>query len=119
VGQLPFAANSVDLVLMSQVAHHLAPSAVIDLVRAATRIARRGVILADLSRSRLAAVGFAVAARALRFDRATRHDGVTSVRRGYLVPELRALLSASGVSARIHTRPPCRLVATWRPAPGA
>lgn len=113
VGTLPFAARSVDLVLVSQVAHHLARGAVVDLVRQADRIARVGVIVADLARSRLAALGFGLVARALRFDHFTTHDGITSVRRGYEAAELQAILGEAGIRAVVHRRPGYRLVAAW------
>lgn len=114
VGTLPFAPRSVDLVLVSQVAHHLARAAVVDLVRAADRIARLGVILSDLARSRVAALGFGVAARALRFDESTTRDGITSVRRGYAPGELQAIIRAAGIDAVVHRRPGYRLVVAWR-----
>ena len=50
----------------------------------------------------------------LGFDPATRADGVTSVRRGYLPHELSAMLRDAGVSATVHRRPGFRLVAAWR-----
>jgi SAM-dependent methyltransferase len=114
VSALPFASGSVDVVLVSQVAHHLAREAVVDLVRSANRMARLGVIIADLSRSRIAALGFGVAARALRFDAATTHDGILSVQRGYHAAELRDILRTAGVDAVVHRRPGYRLVAAWR-----
>lgn len=114
VGALPFAARSVDVVLVSQVAHHLAREAVVDLVRAANRTARLGVIIADLSRSRIAALGFGVAARALRFDPATTHDGILSVQRGYHAAELGGILRSAGIDTVVHRRPGYRLVAAWR-----
>jgi SAM-dependent methyltransferase len=114
VGALPFAARSVDVVLVSQVAHHLAREAVVDLVRVADRTARLGVVVADLSRSRIAALGFGLAARALSFDAATTHDGLLSVQRGYAPAELRAILRSAGIDASVHRRPGYRLVAAWR-----
>ena len=50
--------GSVDLVLASQLVHHLAPEAIVAFGREASRIARRGVIIADLRRSALAQAGF-------------------------------------------------------------
>lgn len=116
LGSLPLAPRSVDLVLMSQVAHHLAASAVVQLLRDATRVARVGVVLADLRRSRIAAAAFGAAATMLRFDHATRHDGMVSVRRGYRPAELERLLSAAGITTRVHRRPGARLVAAWHAA---
>jgi SAM-dependent methyltransferase len=118
-GTLPFGPASVDLIVASQLIHHLAPDAIIAFARAATAIARRGVILADLRRSRLAQAGFWVGSRLLGFDRATRDDGITSVRRGFTDIELADLLRRAGVPARIERTPGFRLVATWRGAAAA
>jgi len=114
VSALPFAPKSVDVVLASQLAHHLAPASLVGLAGDCTRLARIGVVVADLRRSRLAALGFPIAGRLLRFDRNTLRDGVTSIRRGFRASELRALLAAAGVNAAVHARPGWRLVATWR-----
>jgi SAM-dependent methyltransferase len=115
-GAPPIREKSVDLVLVSQVVHHLAPSSAVALLRTCDRLARLGVVIADLRRGRLARLAFWCGARALRFDRVTLADGITSIRRGYTTLELRALLRAAGVEARIARRPGYRLVATWHPA---
>ena len=111
---LPFASRSIDLVLLSQVAHHFAPGAIVHLLRECQRVARRAVIVADLRRSALAAVGFSMAARLLGFDDATVRDGVTSLRRGFTAASLSALLSEAGLGAQVARRPGARLVAVWR-----
>lgn len=116
VSALPVAPKSVDLVLASQLAHHLAPETLVRLAREWTGLARVGVAVADLRRSRVAALGFPVAGRVLGFDGNTLRDGVTSIRRGFRAAELRGLLAAAGVRAEVRARPGWRLVATWRPA---
>ena len=64
----------------------------------------------------LAVIGFRIGAEVLGFDPATKADGVTSVRRGYLPHELEAILRDAGVRATVHRRPGYRLVAAWRTA---
>ena len=113
-GALPFRARSADIVLMSQLIHHLSRDAAVEVIRAADQVARVGVVLADLRRSSLAAIGFRIGAGLLQFDPATKADGVTSVRRGYLPHELAAILRDAGVRAEVHRRPGSRLVAAWR-----
>lgn len=112
---LPFASASIDLVLLSQVAHHFAPTAIVHLFRECSRVARHAVIVADLRRSTFAAVGFQVAGRVMGFDRDTMRDGVTSLRRGFSAASLTALLGQAGIRARVARRPGARLVAVWRP----
>ncbi len=118
-GALPFAPRSVDVVLVSQVAHHFAADAVVALLRAADRVARRGVVVADLRRSALARLLFRAGAGLLRFDATTRADGETSIRRGYARAELAALLARAGIAGRVERRPGFRLVAWWRTAGAA
>jgi 2-polyprenyl-3-methyl-5-hydroxy-6-metoxy-1,4-benzoquinol methylase len=113
-GALPFRARSADIVMMSQLIHHLSRDAAVEVIRSAHRIARVGVVLADLRRSAVAAFGFRIGSGLLRFDPITRADGVTSVRRGYLPHELSAILHDAGVTTAVHTRPGFRLVAAWR-----
>ncbi|HEV8196514.1 MAG TPA: methyltransferase domain-containing protein [Gemmatimonadales bacterium] len=115
-GALPIRDGGVDLVLLSQVAHHFSPDAIVRLIRECTRVARHAVILADLRRSALAAVGFRVAGHVLRFDEETLRDGVTSLRRGFSTGSLCDLLTRAGVTAPVVRRPGARLVAVWRPS---
>ncbi|MFN8646934.1 MAG: methyltransferase domain-containing protein [Gemmatimonadales bacterium] len=117
-GALPLRARSVDLVVASQLLHHFAPPAIIEFCRAADRVARIGVVIADLRRSRLAQAGFWVGSRALGFDAATRADGITSVQRGFTADGLRGLLAEAGLAARVERTPGFRLVATWPAARG-
>lgn len=114
-GALPIRDKSVDIVVASQLMHHLTPAAIVAFCQAADRLARRAVVIADLRRSRWAMAGFWVGARVLGFDPATRADGLTSVRRGFRDAELARLLALAGVPARVRRSPGFRLVATWRP----
>jgi SAM-dependent methyltransferase len=116
-GAPPVREKGVDLVLLSQVLHHLAPESMVRLLQTCDRLARRGVIVADLRRGPLGPLAFWVGARALRFDPMTRADGMTSLRRGYTLAELRRLLAAAGIKATIERRPGYRLVASWRTSP--
>ena len=117
-GVTPLRNKSVDVVLLSQVAHHLSEESAVRLFRECDRIARRAVVVADLRRGRLGPFAFWVGARALRFDPVTIADGMTSIRRGYTAAELRGLLRAAGVRATVERRPGYRLVATWHPGAG-
>jgi len=111
---LPLADEAVDLVLLSQVAHHLAPAALAAVARELTRVARIGVILADLRPSELAGVGYRLVGSILGFDRHTIVDGVTSLRRGFTPERLARELGAVGVHRTITTRRGVRIVAVWR-----
>jgi SAM-dependent methyltransferase len=117
-GAPPIRDKSVDVVLVSQVAHHLTAASVVHLLRTCDRLARQAVIVADLRRGRLAPAAFWCGARLLGFDRVTLADGITSLRRGFTRKELRRLMARAGIEGRVDQRPGYRLVATWLPQPG-
>jgi SAM-dependent methyltransferase len=112
--RLPLGDSSVDVVVASQLLHHFNRAAAVEVVHELDRVARLGVVVADIRRSRLAAWGIWMAAHALGFHSVSRHDGVVSVQRGYKCHELRDLLERAGVSAHIRSRPGFRVVATWK-----
>lgn len=111
--RLPLPDRAVDVVLLSQVCHHFTAAGVLALAREASRVARLGVVIADLERARWARWAFDLGARLLRFDRVTRVDGITSLARGYRPAELRALLAEGGFQATVSTYPGARVVAVW------
>ena len=115
-GQLPLADRSVDVALASQLLHHLERRSAVTLLRELSRVARLGVIVADLRRHAVAAIGIWLASFPLGLHPVTRQDGVTSVRRGYTRGELEQLLREAGVAGEVFRRPGYRLVAVWRSA---
>jgi len=117
-GAPPVRDKSVDVVLVSQVAHHLTAASVVDLLRTCDRLARRAVIVADLRRHRLAPVVFWLGARFLRFDPVTLADGITSLRRGFNRTELRDMMARAGIQGSVEQGLGFRLVATWLPRAG-
>ena len=113
-GALPIATGGVDIVIASQLLHHVERSAAVQLIRELDRVARIGVVIADLRRTSAAALGIWLASFLLAFHPASRHDGVVSVRRGFSANELAQLLATAGVAATVERRPQFRLLATWR-----
>jgi hypothetical protein len=111
---LPFAPQSVDVVLVSQMAHHLERAQAASLFAACSRIARRGVVIADLRPSHAYALAFEVGARLLRMHPATRIDGITSIARGFTTDALRDLVAESGHAAQVAALPFARVSAAWR-----
>lgn len=114
-GALPFGPRAVDIVMASQVLHHLPREAAVRWIAALNRVARRAVVLADLRRSRAAIAGMWAVSFPLGCSRTTRHDAVLSLRRGYTRQELDGMLRDAGVAAETRYAPLARVVAVWTP----
>ena len=113
---LPFADRSIDVVMCSQVLHHFSHEDAVALLREMNRVARVRVIVSDLRRSRLAALGLWLASFPLRFHAVSRHDGVVSVMRGFTPEELvDTVREAVARPATVRRRPAFRLTASWAP----
>ena len=113
---LPFRPHSVDIVLASQVLHHLPRATAVRWIASLDALARRAVIVADLRRARWAMAGVWLAAAALGMNPSTRKDAVLSLRRGYKKEELEQLCAAAGVPACVTSSRWARLVAVWEPS---
>ena len=112
---LPLGPRSVDVIVASQVLHHLPRAVAVRWIAAFDRVARRAVVLADLRRSRVAMAGVWAASVGLAMSGVTRHDAVVSLKRGYTLPEFRAMLEGAGVTAVVRYQPGFRIVASWAP----
>lgn len=113
---LPVAPRSVDVIVASQVLHHLSRPVAVGWIAALDRVARRAVVLADLRRSRLAMVGVWAASIGLAMNGITRRDAVLSLRRGYTKGEFEEMLRQAGVRAAAQYRRGARIVAAWSPS---
>ena len=78
---LPFDDRSFDVVHCSLVVHHLAPEEAVALFDEMRRVARIGVVINDLDRSRIGWLGAWLIGHLLTRNRYTRHDAPLSVRR--------------------------------------
>ena len=95
---LPYPDRSFDVAHASLVLHHLAPDDAVALLREMGRVARLGVVVNDLDRSRLGWVGAWLLGHLLTTNRYTRHDAPLSVRRAYKPDEMAAMLRRAGLS---------------------
>jgi SAM-dependent methyltransferase len=111
---LPFADRSIALVTCSQVLHHLDGDDARALLAELSRVAQRGVIVSDLRRSWLAAGLLWCVSFPLGFHPVSRHDGVTSIFRGFTRDELaHAVHDATGVAPSVRHRLGWRVTARW------
>lgn len=117
-GALPLRPKSVDLVVMSQLLHHFDRDSAIELLAACDSIARRGVVIADLRPSPLAAFGYRLAGPMLGMHPLTVSDGVLSLARGF-TPEALGMMIHEATDRTVlpWTMTGARVVAAWRTAP--
>jgi SAM-dependent methyltransferase len=108
-----FADGSVDVALSTFMLHHLPPGAAARALAELDRVAAVNFFAFDLRRS-LVALPFLWALLQIgRFEAPSSHDAVTSLRRGYSVLELEALLRAAGVANfGVEPVPPAFMIAT-------
>jgi len=112
---LPLGPRSVDVIVASQVLHHVPRAVAVRWIATFDRVARRVVVLADLRRSRAAMAGVWAASVGLAMSGVTRHDAVVSLKRGYTTRELDAMLQEAGVRTAAGYRLGARIVAAWSP----
>jgi len=93
--ELPFADASFDYVITSMFLHHLDDREVVGVLRAADRIARRGLVVADLSRSRRALAWITLFT--LFSNPMVKHDARVSVRQAFTPGEVIELARSAGV----------------------
>ena len=109
---IPLRDGAVDFVTCSLALHHFDPPAAVALLRELGRVARRGLIVNDLRRSRPAYWGARLLALG-PWHAMARHDGPLSVLRAYTLPEARALAAQAGIAhARVQAMPLFRILIT-------
>lgn len=93
---LPFPDKSFDYVLSSMFFHHLSPAMILKCLKTCDRIAKRGIIINDLYRSRRAYVLFDLATLFIPSP-VFRHDGLLSIRRAFRKEDLLQMIADSGL----------------------
>jgi ubiquinone/menaquinone biosynthesis C-methylase UbiE len=123
---LPYPDRAFDVVHASMVLHHLDDDDAIVMLAEMSRVARLGIVLNDLDRSRLFWLGAWLIGHLLTGNRYTRNDAPLSVRRAYRLDEAVALVRAAGLAPVRTIRGPFRhryAIAAVRPTepdrPGA
>lgn len=118
---LPFRRGAVDVAISALTLHHLEPPAATAYLAAMHAVARRGVVVNDLARSRMAWALVWLVTRLLGCGRLSRHDGPLSVRRAYTADELRTLCARAGLAGARVLRyvPLLRLCAVAEKGPPA
>jgi ubiquinone/menaquinone biosynthesis C-methylase UbiE len=99
--RLPWPDRTFDVGHTSMVIHHLEPDDAVVFLAELRRVSRRGIVVNDLARGRLAWIGAWIVAHTLAASRYTRHDGPLSVRRAYTREEMEGLIRRAGL-APVH-----------------
>jgi len=101
--------ETFDYVTASLFLHHLPPGREVEALRGFDRLAKRGVIVSDLSRGPAAFAGVWLLSR-LAGDDIVRHDGPLSVRRAFTPEDLSRSAEEAGLEyLRVRRRPWFRL----------
>jgi SAM-dependent methyltransferase len=116
---LPFPDDAFDVVIASQMTHHLETEA--DVVRhfaEAHRVARRAALICDMHRNVFFYALLAATLTAMRLPAWLRQDGMVSVKRGWRVPEWRAFAQRAGLPhSRVWFEHGTRVLLCSRKAP--
>jgi 2-polyprenyl-3-methyl-5-hydroxy-6-metoxy-1,4-benzoquinol methylase len=95
---LPFRDESFDVVIASQMTHHLEDdTAIVQHLREAWRVSRHAIFLNDLHRGALLYSLVWLLFQFHRFPAHFRNDGLLSVKRGFRVRELQKLADEAGI----------------------
>jgi SAM-dependent methyltransferase len=98
-----------DFIISSLVAHHMTHDQLVAFVRFMDAHARRGWLVNDLHRHRLAHLGFPALATVMRWHPMVKADGRLSIARSYRPGEWAPILQEAGVKARVYRAFPYRL----------
>lgn len=96
--RLPWPDASYDVGHASMVIHHLEPDDAVLFLVELRRVARCGIVVNDLARSKLAWLGAWLISHTLAGSRFTRNDGPLSVRRAYTREEMEGLIRQAGLA---------------------
>ena len=94
---LPVRAESVDFVISAMTLHHLGPEEATRYLAEIDGAARRGWIVNDLVRGRVAHAMVRILTRLFTRSAMARHDGPLSILRSYTPPEVAALCEKAGL----------------------
>lgn len=113
--RLPFADHSFDYSISSLFFHHLLDQQIVDVLGEMSRVSRRGVVVIDLHRDRVAYLGYKVLCFVFRISELVRHDGSLSIKKGFRVDELGRLGNDGGLDGCVAEQiSPGRVVLKWR-----
>ncbi|CCQ91131.1 Methyltransferase type 11 [Nitrospina gracilis 3/211] len=117
---MPFPDGAFDVVINNLALHHFSEENAVTLLEQFTRLSKRGVVVNDLHRSRVAWASIYILTRLLTNNRLTRYDAPVSVMNAFTPGEIADLARKAGWrDFQVHRHFPYRiaLVETKRPEP--
>lgn len=106
---IQFPEKSVDVILATLVCHHLNSAELIFFLQQAKQAARKMIILNDLHRDILSYWGYALLCPLLFRNRIATHDGLISIKRGFIRSEWQTLFQQADIkNYQIYWRFPFR-----------
>lgn len=96
--EINIADNSVDIVLATMVCHHLSDTELVVFFKKALDASRKMVLIHDLHRNAIAYWFYKIFSPVIFHNWLITHDGLISIRRGFLRSELQALLVKAGIT---------------------
>ncbi len=116
---IPLGDGSVDVVTALLFLHHFDEADAGSVLKEAARVARKGLVVCDLWRSRLALLATWIATRAVSRSWVFHVDGPRSVHAAFNTDELALLAERAGLGgARVTRHLPFRTLLTWKKAIG-
>lgn len=111
---IPLADSSVDLVTCSLFLHHFDEGQVVQILRGAARVAKKGIVIGDLTRSRLALVSTWLFTHLASRSPVCHYDAAVSVRAAYNKEELAGLAAQAGLNnTQVRSHFPFRMILIW------
>lgn len=105
--------ETYDIVLCSLALHHFSEEDAIRILARARAASHDAVLVADLERSRWAALGIELLVRTVFREPMTAHDARVSIRRAFSFREMASLAERAGWTAFGHRRFPVARQAIW------
>lgn len=93
--ELPFSGPIFDYVTASMFFHHLSDAEILTVLKKSESIAKRGIIINDLERSKLSYAGFWLLTLFIN-DGIFRNDGLISIQKGFVAADLKKWISKTG-----------------------
>lgn len=106
-----------DFIISSLVAHHMDDVELVGFIKWMEGVSRRGWLINDLHRHKLAWAGFRSLAALLRWHPIVAHDGALSVRRAFTRDDWARLLETARVQAQVRWHVPFRWTVASCPLP--